>query len=398
MDFLSVALSEVKFANVKQNDYISFILISASTDKFQTLSRESIGYNITPESYQCDRDATSNNQCLTSNANSPAGGSSQLLRHLLQGPQEPSQSASTFLRSIVQNINNRGTNQEIERKSSSASMRLMSLNRGDIALNSDGNRTSGNDGVTSSGCLASLLTKVQQPIPRKKQRNNDAQQGVSLLSVTSSSLNKQQQQQNLLYPVTIDEKVRNDGDEGYGRKEGSEHSLGEEDSQITGIKWRRKTPSTSSLSSDQSHDATTQWLKHYLQPSGNESGTVLSERRAMTMPSSSRRQNVTGSLRVMQSRRCIVRDVATQCEKETKFVAGNSSETVVVGEAQEGQGTHGSLSCMHCGLIFDDEVIHSIHMGCHNHADPYVCNVCGRHCNNRYGFYTHIMRGHYVNS
>lgn len=53
-----------------------------------------------------------------------------------------------------------------------------------------------------------------------------------------------------------------------------------------------------------------------------------------------------------------------------------------------------TIKCFHCGISFEDEVLHSIHMGCHNHTDPYNCNVCGQSCGNRYGFYTHIMRGH----
>lgn len=51
-------------------------------------------------------------------------------------------------------------------------------------------------------------------------------------------------------------------------------------------------------------------------------------------------------------------------------------------------------TCGHCGITFEDEVIYSIHIGCHSHTDPFVCNVCGKQCTNKYGFYSHIMRGH----
>ena len=60
-----------------------------------------------------------------------------------------------------------------------------------------------------------------------------------------------------------------------------------------------------------------------------------------------------------------------------------------------GRSVPGCVRCPHCGIIFDDSVLHSIHMGCHNHSDPFVCNVCGEQCSNKYGFYTHIMRGHH---
>jgi IKAROS family zinc finger protein len=65
-----------------------------------------------------------------------------------------------------------------------------------------------------------------------------------------------------------------------------------------------------------------------------------------------------------------------------------------IGEAQEGQCAV-ITRCDHCGITFDDEVIFSIHMGCHSHKDPFICNVCGRSCENKYAFYTHIMRGHH---
>ena len=73
--------------------------------------------------------------------------------------------------------------------------------------------------------------------------------------------------------------------------------------------------------------------------------------------------------------------------------------TTVIGEAQEGQmGQHLQfIKCPHCNVTFDDAVLHSIHMGCHSHKDPFICNVCGKPCGNKYGFYTHIMRGHTVN-
>ena len=51
--------------------------------------------------------------------------------------------------------------------------------------------------------------------------------------------------------------------------------------------------------------------------------------------------------------------------------------------------------CHHCGIVFEDEVMFSIHIGCHSHTDPFICNICGKRCGNKYGFYSHIMRGHH---
>ena len=79
-------------------------------------------------------------------------------------------------------------------------------------------------------------------------------------------------------------------------------------------------------------------------------------------------------------------DAAVQCD----LLAGYGDEPA----ALPGRYSSARLRCLHCGISFDDEVLHSLHMGCHSHRDPFICNVCGRSCNDRYAFYTHIMRGH----
>ena len=53
-----------------------------------------------------------------------------------------------------------------------------------------------------------------------------------------------------------------------------------------------------------------------------------------------------------------------------------------------------SSFCWYCGIVFDDDVLHAIHMGCHSVADKFVCNVCGLACGDRYGFNSHLVRGH----
>jgi len=54
----------------------------------------------------------------------------------------------------------------------------------------------------------------------------------------------------------------------------------------------------------------------------------------------------------------------------------------------------GSFCCWYCGIAFDDDVLHAIHMGCHSVADKFVCNVCGLACADRFGFNSHLVRGH----
>ncbi|KAK2150263.1 hypothetical protein LSH36_415g02034 [Paralvinella palmiformis] len=80
------------------------------------------------------------------------------------------------------------------------------------------------------------------------------------------------------------------------------------------------------------------------------------------------------------------KDAGVQCE----LTSENSAPPV----ATHPVAPESSCRCHCCGITFDDDVMYSIHMGCHNHRDPFICNVCGKSSDNKYTFYTHIMRGH----
>ncbi|XP_026534141.1 DNA-binding protein Ikaros isoform X7 [Notechis scutatus] len=49
--------------------------------------------------------------------------------------------------------------------------------------------------------------------------------------------------------------------------------------------------------------------------------------------------------------------------------------------------------CEHCRILFLDHVMYTIHMGCHGFRDPFECNMCGYHSQDRYEFSSHITRG-----
>ena len=88
----------------------------------------------------------------------------------------------------------------------------------------------------------------------------------------------------------------------------------------------------------------------------------------------------------------------TQISRSQNHLQRMTDRTMSMSESEvsEQQGSvNWESRCEHCGIAFDDEVIYSIHIGCHSHTDPFVCNVCGKQCGNKYGFYSHIMRGHH---
>ncbi|XP_017164507.1 DNA-binding protein Ikaros isoform X5 [Poecilia reticulata] len=49
--------------------------------------------------------------------------------------------------------------------------------------------------------------------------------------------------------------------------------------------------------------------------------------------------------------------------------------------------------CEPCRVLFLDHVMYTIHMGCHDHRDPFECNICGHRSQDRYEFSSHITRG-----
>uniref|UniRef100_H2Y9G3 Fork-head domain-containing protein n=1 Tax=Ciona savignyi TaxID=51511 RepID=H2Y9G3_CIOSA len=52
-----------------------------------------------------------------------------------------------------------------------------------------------------------------------------------------------------------------------------------------------------------------------------------------------------------------------------------------------------SRTCRHCDVIFGDEMMHALHMSCHDKVDPFKCTICGQKCHEKYYFNVHLLRG-----
>ncbi|XP_053571279.1 LOW QUALITY PROTEIN: zinc finger transcription factor Trps1 [Bombina bombina] len=52
-----------------------------------------------------------------------------------------------------------------------------------------------------------------------------------------------------------------------------------------------------------------------------------------------------------------------------------------------------STKCVHCGIVFLDEVMYALHMSCHGENGPFQCSICQHICTDKYDFTTHIQRG-----
>lgn len=49
--------------------------------------------------------------------------------------------------------------------------------------------------------------------------------------------------------------------------------------------------------------------------------------------------------------------------------------------------------CQYCHIVFPDNILFAIHMGCHDLRNPFRCNICSFQCQDRYEFTSHITRG-----
>ncbi|XP_008312799.1 zinc finger protein Pegasus [Cynoglossus semilaevis] len=49
--------------------------------------------------------------------------------------------------------------------------------------------------------------------------------------------------------------------------------------------------------------------------------------------------------------------------------------------------------CQHCDINFSDNILYTIHMGCHGYENPFQCNICGHMCSDKYDFACHFARG-----
>ena len=49
--------------------------------------------------------------------------------------------------------------------------------------------------------------------------------------------------------------------------------------------------------------------------------------------------------------------------------------------------------CEQCGITFDDDILSTLHRCWLSHGDPFLCNMCGKGCENKYEFYSHLVNG-----
>ncbi|XP_032875108.1 zinc finger transcription factor Trps1 isoform X2 [Amblyraja radiata] len=75
--------------------------------------------------------------------------------------------------------------------------------------------------------------------------------------------------------------------------------------------------------------------------------------------------------------------------------AEESVENVVKTPDKVDRGTQDEslTKCVHCSILFMDEVMYALHMSCHGESGPFQCSLCQHFCTDKYDFMTHIQRG-----
>lgn len=62
------------------------------------------------------------------------------------------------------------------------------------------------------------------------------------------------------------------------------------------------------------------------------------------------------------------------------------------GTTASSSSTPTMYDCKHCGISFQDVVLHTIHMGYHGYNHVFTCNMCGEKCSDRISFFLHIAK------
>lgn len=77
----------------------------------------------------------------------------------------------------------------------------------------------------------------------------------------------------------------------------------------------------------------------------------------------------------------------------TPSTSSSQPGTPAAGLSAPLQDAHVLHHCQHCDIYFPDNILYTIHMGCHGYENPFQCNICGHKCQSKYDFACHFARG-----
>ncbi|KAM9804275.1 zinc finger protein Pegasus [Neosynchiropus ocellatus] len=77
----------------------------------------------------------------------------------------------------------------------------------------------------------------------------------------------------------------------------------------------------------------------------------------------------------------------------TPSISNSQPSTPVPGLSAPNLDPQVLQQCQHCDIYFSDNILYTIHMGCHGYENPFQCNICGHKCKSKYDFACHFARG-----
>ncbi|XP_061915263.1 zinc finger protein Pegasus [Entelurus aequoreus] len=80
----------------------------------------------------------------------------------------------------------------------------------------------------------------------------------------------------------------------------------------------------------------------------------------------------------------------------TPTVSNSQPSTPAPAQSAPMQDSHTVHHCQHCDIFFPDNILYTIHMGCHGYENPFQCNICGHKCRSKYDFACHFARGQHM--
>lgn len=81
---------------------------------------------------------------------------------------------------------------------------------------------------------------------------------------------------------------------------------------------------------------------------------------------------------------------ATDCSQQSWQTSCDESPKSQPAKSRRSSHQLDWYECQHCGIIFPDQILYSMHMGYHNKSDPFQCNLCGQRTKDRRDFFSHI--------
>lgn len=86
-------------------------------------------------------------------------------------------------------------------------------------------------------------------------------------------------------------------------------------------------------------------------------------------------------------------DSALSFECDTHIARDRNSQPSTPEPVQATSDQQLLYKCHYCEVQFLDNILYTIHMGCHSYEHPFKCNICGHSCVDKYDFACHFARG-----